>query len=288
LKKYLHSNYVFYSHYSVLQQNQFSMPNTIDQFKKFNRKGFIRVSKTRKVGHSLSNKLRAKTGRANLAADTTLNVAGAVGTGAAVAVIAGAASVGAAAALTGVGFAAVVGILGIVKLGYDMTSNREGAHEKLSPYVFSFIERTQPIPLGDIRANKEAKGAAMSLIVDGYAQQKLQERKLEGRIRDFNGWVTEYNILSRSPVTTANSEKRMKHITKGFNQNGAIWELLRRLNHKANYLQAYTICAKVFQNDTSPLEDIPKGNGARYFRRYFREMGKLIDKDNIKWGVTFV
>jgi hypothetical protein len=288
LKKYLHSNYVFNPHHSVLKQNQFSMPNTIDQFKKFNRKGSIRVSKARKVGHSLSNRLRANTGRANLAADTTLNVAGAAGTGAAVAVIAGAASVGAAAALTGVGFAAVVGIIGIVKLGYDMTSNRDGAHEKLSPYVFSYIDRTQPRALGDIRANKEAKGAAMSLIVDGYAQQKLQERKLEGRVREFNGWVTDYNILSRSEITDANNKKRMKHITKGFNQNGAIWELMRRLNHKANYLQAYTICAKVFQNDASPLEDIPKGNGARYFRKYFREMATVIDKDNKKWGVTFV
>lgn len=213
---------------------------TNDYFSKFKEEGSGQnVPRTRRVGHSISNRFRAAGAGA---AGETLAFAGgqlnAWGT------VSGAAALAAAASATATG---VLGVAAIFQLVNGAYSNRSAAHRKLTPHVWSFIDDEPPKSMAG--QTNEIGAAAYRLIIDGQSQMTILETKLKKREKDF---VTFLGKLSGPTMTRAEKVKAYEKAEK----SGEVFEYMRRLNHYANYLQAFTVVTKAMQRDLTPLPDI--------------------------------
>ena len=251
---------------------------TIDRLKKIH-KSQQSVGNLRRVGHSLSNKIRSKSGRKGRAKDAVLEVAnataaaGAATTGfmaaglASGAVLTGAAA-GAATFFASPVVATVVGTAGLINLAYSSYSNRDSAHKILAPHVWSYIDNQTPLPFW---RNDKVKAAALYLILNGQSQQGIKDVKMASRKQALEQWRNKLKIIN------GKSKKRL-HIWEGLDKGGAVFELVRRQGHNANYLQAYTIVGKIMQNDPTPLDDFAKYvGGVKEMRGYWAEFAKIID-----------
>lgn len=192
------------------------MPTT-NEFSKFKETKNTKLTEHvlfRKVGHSISQSLSGtdRPDKALSVANQSINVAVGLSTGATIAVIAGA-STGAfvavvaaplAAAIIGVGALALAGGVTI----RSMYSDRDGAHEKLEPHVWSLIddippekpiwegkpwvngvEGAQAITAGEAEKNMDtARQAALYLMTEGQAQFKVMGPKLKTAQDNFDAW----------------------------------------------------------------------------------------------------
>lgn len=158
----------------------------------------LRVSNFRRIGHSLTNNLSARTHgfEAKDTAEAAYDVLDAANTVAGVVanVAAWAAPLSTFAetafvvTLTGPTFGTISGVVALAKLGYDAYSNREKRHEVLRQYVWSLLDDAPPAKnIFDSDDNREdAAGAATYLMAEAAAQYKLMGSKLYDAQVGFN------------------------------------------------------------------------------------------------------
>jgi len=248
---------------------------TNDSFSKFKKPGSTGVSTGRRVWHSLGQKFKSMTtsDMALEAGDKAILAAGTTSGACTIACAAGATGAFAAAA-SGPFAAGALGAVGLFLAAKSTYSKRESDHDALQPYVWSYIDNVPPQQLND-QNRKEIGAAAMSLICDGQAQQKLGDSKFVSAETAFNTFWDDYldksralNALStktneqmkrmeRILIAAYHNEKaRLKCLSTAFAKNGAAYNFMRRLVHCGNYLQAPTVVGKAFQKDTTPLPDL--------------------------------
>jgi hypothetical protein len=184
-------------------------------------------------------------------------------------------------AATGIGVAGLGVALAVFDLAYHRYSNREGAHAQLSGHVWSLIDDVRPEPPGK---SEDLAAASLYLLREGVAQLDEMRNKLTTAVNNFdkfwseyenlNSWLTDkawYDPPSSGPARAAlvNLPPPLKSLSeddrvmycflqrdKAVNlwntaneQNGAVFELMRRLNHLGNYLQAPMIVASYLADD---------------------------------------
>lgn len=208
----------------------------------------VNVSRLRRVRHSVTNRLSAArlgTGgeAAGSAVGAVISTAGQVN---AWSTVSGAASV---AALAGPQAAGVLGVIAIAQLVKGTYSNRDRAHGRLTPYVWSLIDDEQPRTIG-FGESDEVGAAAYRLIIEGDSQFRLMTKKFDARANKYNSFVKKLAAPGRS------SEQNSRDIDEAMKQGGAIFEYMRRLNHLANYMQAFSVYHKIMNRDFTPLTDI--------------------------------
>jgi hypothetical protein len=177
-----------------------------------------------------------------------------------------------------------VGALGVAYVLFDLAkqkySNREYAHAQLSGHVWSLIDDVAPQPPDK---PEDLAAASLYLLREGTAQLDEMRAKLSTAAKKFddfwseytklNWWLTKkdvYDIPSSGPRPGPLSNlpapfnrltygQRVTHCLdlrdKAVNlwntaneQNGAVFDLMRRLNHFGNYLQAPMIVAQYLNN----------------------------------------
>ena len=186
------------------------------------------------------------------------------------------------AAATGIGLAGLGAALAVFDLVKQKYSNRERAHTQLSGHVWSLIDDVAPQP-GE---GKDLAAASLYLLREGVAQLEEMRNKLNTAVSKFdkfwaeyeqkNWWLTdkdfydppqaglERGALMRlpAPLQKLSEEDREKHflaqgdravnlLNTAIEQNGAVFELMRRLNHVGNYLQAPMIVAQYLDDENS-------------------------------------
>lgn len=257
-------------------------------FSKFKSAGNISVSAPRRVGHSLTQKLQSLTSSEAgwEAGDKAALAGGTISASCTIAVAAGATGAFAVAA-SGPFAAGALGAIGLFLAAKSTYSNREAAHSVLMPYVWSYVDDEAPEAIN--ATNRDDLGAAaMSLISDGQAQQKLMDSKFKAAEQSFNSFWNDYDVGSRAisriskmsknqmkrkevegmvNVAGRNLVYRQKLLDKALAPSGAAFEFMRRLAHFGNYMQAATVVGKVMQKDLTPLQDlainVPEVRGVR-------------------------
>jgi len=269
-------------------------------FSQFKKDGAINVPAARRVGHSLTQKFQSMTkGAAALeATDKTVLAGATINAACTIAVAAGA--TGAFAVIASGPFAAgALGAVGLLLAARNTYSNRESAHKTLQPYVWSYIDDETPKMI-DNSSRNDVGAAAMSLICDGQAQQKLADSKFQSAEKAFNEFWNDYQKASKAldmltgktrqqkekmePVLIAayrNNDYRKKALEKAFAQGGAAYDFMRRLIHLGNYMQAPTVVGKAMQKDMTPLDDLAvKVQGVRDVRTKLATISSRIISDN--------
>ncbi|BCG63645.1 MAG: hypothetical protein methR_P1373 [Methyloprofundus sp.] len=174
----------------------------------------------------------------------------------------------------------VVSLVGIAKGSY---SNREAAHKKLQPYVWSLIDDEAPKQniWGSAENLEKAASAAAYLMKDAKSQYAQMGSKLKQAQEKFNSFWDSYKLLiehlimedRRSgqwvyesiinrPHGMGNADlgaigntfreihndkvKANAEWDKATKRGGAVFEFMRRLVHVGNYLQ----CAGIIQEAT--------------------------------------
>ncbi len=265
------------------------MPENI--FKEFRQTGRItlkgKTAPFRRVGHSASNWFSRRRGDLTPDIGTPLNLAenaatatGLVGIGAGIAAMAGS-TAAFVVAVGGPQVAITAGVISLVALAKGAYSNRESAHEKLIPYVWSLIDPGPPrIDIfNNTTAFEEASSAAAYLLKEAESQYSEMGNKLQVAENNFSRFWIEYtkviNILLTpqqggiwpgegimrdydhltpskkgfaDPIMLKNHEKCNNAKVKsdemwerGIKQGGAVFEYIRRLVHIGNYLQCPAI-----------------------------------------------
>jgi len=198
----------------------------------------------------------------------------------------------------GIGMAAA-GLILAAKAAY---SNRDSAHRALVPYVWSYIDDEPPKAI-----DKTAAAAAMRLILEGQSQLDLAQSKLNQAHKNYDTWLKTFNKYSRPlatlekmrPMPTKQSIKnqrlqagvwqevlknekdRVSHWNKGVSSNGPLNYYLRRLVHYGNYMQAFQICGKAFQEDYTRLDDFAeKVTDVKQTRDALKELSDKVQKQN--------
>ena len=244
-------------------------------FGKFKDSGAISVTTRRRVGHSLSQKFKSMTKREGSweAADKAALAAGTISSSCTIACAVGATGAFAVAA-SGPFAAGALGAVGLFLAAKNTISNRDTAHNTLQPYVWSYIDDEAPKLIVD-SIRSDIGTAAMCLICDGQAQQKLADGKFREKEHAFNDFWNEYQKKSMALnalhgktrqqmekmekiliAAYRNNESRQKLLEKAFAPSGAAHEYMRRLIHFGTYMQAATVVGKVMQKDTTALEDL--------------------------------
>jgi len=267
------------------------MPNS-DLFSKFKNPENIKVSVFRKMRHSLTNKISSSTKKdlGVIAIEQGSAAAGVVTFGASCAVAAGSAAAFAA-AMTGPQAGVALGLLGIVLAAKAVYSDREKAHNAITPYMFSLIDDARPTPLPTDKAQLEKLGgAALTLITDGQAQVSQGQAKLTSAEAAFYAWLSSYDLITKShnnylkfrtlghqQSVLQNEAKRQDLITKAEKPGGAIFDYMRRLVHFGNYMQVFEFFGKVLKNDTGTWsEDVAFGSYATTVRSKRKELAEIV------------
>jgi hypothetical protein len=209
--------------------------------------------------------------------------------GAGLAIAAAAGTVAASVATGGAAVAAVALLCALYALFEDVHSNREDSHAKLTPYVWSLIDDQPPARPGK---PEDLVGPSLYLLREGKAQIDEMRDKLDTAVKKFNAFFVEYWKLNSwlddpalyNPPRTGFALKgiaagqrlsvedqldmvsdfygRRNKTVELWNtasaQNGAIFELMRRLNHVANYLQAPMIVARYLDKPNCQFPDCIK------------------------------
>lgn len=258
----------------------------------------------RKVGHSASNWGRAKmrTGAKDniVSAGSTLVTDGVslTGAGAGIFIIAtvgltGTAT-GAAAIIASPAVAIGAAVVGLGFLAKGTYSNRESAHTKLTPYVYSIID--DQLPAIDIYSNSDAlKNAAVAaayLMKDAPSQYKLMSSKLNTRQAAFDKFWKVYEKEIAIFTNTAwkgiqgkmdqydrvppgqRSEHAINELInyheflnkakvkaddmweRQSKQGGVVFEFMRRLVKVGNYLQCAEIVSLATYNEAGFKRDV--------------------------------
>lgn len=233
----------------------------------------------RKVWHSLRDRLNVAFGGsgtdmavtgATYAANTVGIAGSAVGFAGGVVAILG--TTGAIAALAGPQAAITLGVLGLVAtiaticlMAKDAYSDRESAHKVLSDYCWNLVDQAPPIIKLDENSIDKAVKAAMTLVDDGKSQiERLHEKFNIAKVNVdiFNkksGDLFASFVNSVNTTTHAQQEAKVKELVDfweaALKPNGAIFELVRRCVHAANYLQAYHIIDLNVRYKLAPKSD---------------------------------
>ena len=241
------------------------MRNRFSEFKKSEK---IAITRTTKVGHSISDKWKSMRKPGKLidntwdALDTATTATGAVATGTCIAVVTGATGAFATAMTAATGGVAL-GVVGLVLLAHSKYSRREDAHKELSGHVWSLIDDEAPDP-GDIQA---MAAASLTLLIEGQAQFAIMNDKLkaaadklvkfEATLGPYTAWLEDTKRYD--PGIPEKSHKSFKQfvfaryyripifqqmLDKAFVPDGELFEYLRRVNHFGNYVQAPSIIAE--------------------------------------------
>lgn len=266
-------------------------------FSDFKDPGKLFTWEGRRAAHSARDKLTSTFGNSvGEVAEKTALAGATVNAACTVAVAAGAAGAFVAVA-SGPIAAGALGVVGLMLAAKSSYSNRESAHNKLMPYVWSYIDDVQPEPITEANS-KKIGAAALSLISDGQPQQKLMNAKFRNREFDFNRFARKYEEVSvkhemflkggppikkeyKDAVCTW-EDRRMQLLHKAYDQNGAVFEYMRRLGHMANYMQAPVVFGMIMQRQMSPLPDfaknVPAVSQARASLKTFQERIRRHDK----------
>lgn len=251
------------------------MPAILDFFSKYKNPKNIKVSTFRKVMHSASNKVgsMSKKDAAVSLVEHTNTIAGTMAFGSTIAIAAGS-TAAFAVAMTGPGAGIAMSVVGIVLLAKSMYSNREAAHDALTPHMFSLIDDAAPTPLpSDKPSSDKLGGAALSLITDGQAQVNIGQAKLATAEKAYNAFLAKYVEIARyheryktdkqpgnKALVLENEPKRQELILNAEKQGGAIFDYMRRLVHYGNYLQVFELFGKTLKSDTTWTEQIAFGS----------------------------
>ncbi|MBW6534112.1 MAG: hypothetical protein K0B11_03835 [Mariniphaga sp.] len=253
-------------------------------FSDYRKEGKIKLSgftkPFRRVGHSTSNYFKASSKK-----DLTLGaVSGASNAwstadiGLAIAGFTGFAAAGSAAiALPATSVA--VGLVGIAMLAKSTYSNRDAAHEKLRPFVWSLIDDVRPERsiYTDREAQEQASNAAIYLLKEADSQYQIMAGKYENArqniVKFFDNFYNEIKpLLAGSGIWQGDAieqfyertipsqritfEPKIIEAHIAFNnikvhseimwktatsQGGPVFEYMRRLVHLGNYLQVANI-----------------------------------------------
>ncbi len=251
------------------------MPAMLDFFSKYKNPKNIKVSTFRKVMHSAGNKIGSMSKKdAGVAFVEQGNAAvGVLAFSASVAIAAGS-TAAFAVAMTGPGAGIGIGIIGFVLAAKALYSNREAAHDAVTPHMFSLIDAVPPTPLPSDKVSLDKLGgAALSLIADGQAQVNQGHSKLVAAEAAYNAFLVKYNDISRYHVryktdkqpgnkalVLENEPKRQELILNAEKQGGAIFDYVRRLVHYGNYLQVFELFGKILKSDTTWTQQIAFGS----------------------------
>ena len=268
-----------------------------NRFSNFRNEGGVTLSgKTmlfRKVGHSTSNWFKSK--RSTSKMDKVKSVgksaitdgAGLAGAGVAIFSVAASVTTGVVAIVGGPVSAIAAGIVTLGFLAKGAYSNRDGAHAKLLPYVYSIID--DMAPRVNIYTNaeglKEAATAAAYLMKEAPSQYKTMASKLQTREDTFKKFWKDYekeismftggqwkgiqgkmDQYERIPPGQRSENmlieivgyheflNKAKVKSEGMwerqsKQGGAVFEFMRRLVKVGNYLQCASIVSLATYNE---------------------------------------
>ncbi len=254
----------------------------INEFSKFKEKEQTKLTENvffRKVGHSISQNWHGsgKTDKALTVASQSVNAATALSTGATIAIVAGATTGAFVTVVAAPLAAAIVGVTGLGLVGYmtarSVYSDRDGAHEKLGPHVWSLIDdlppekpiwegaacingtiQAQSISTKDAEENMDtARQVALYLMTEGQAQFKLMGPKLKTAQDNFDTWwnqiyeplITDF-VVETSIGYRRNAMDIRDYSTSPDNASKARkWDRLKTSAEKANKAnKAYTDSSK--------------------------------------------
>jgi len=184
----------------------------------------------------------------------------------------------------GVGTLVGFGIGQAVAIKNEIT-DFEKAHEKLMPYVHSYLNSSRAPQAVDEVAIKYA----MRLIQNANMEDPL--KKVENATRDFVIFQGKYDAICKQISNASNIDTLMVQLdqrqelivnalmggasTKG-GKGGAIFKLCRRYAHYGNYLQAFAVCGKAFSGTTGVIA--PPSN-LKQVRKIFEDIEKRINSD---------
>lgn len=269
------------------------MPS-IATFSAFKDPDAISVSRPRRVYHSAKHKMLSSKGSAAGEVIDKVAVSGATVNAACTIAVAAGATGAFAVAASGPIAAGALGVVGIILAAKASYSNRDAAHKKLMPHVWSYIDDEAPEPITEGN-KKDVAAAALSLISDGQPQMRLKDSKLNEREKAFVSFWTKYQKVSISHASYnhgmkgelvmiavyRNEPERQKLLDKALASGGAIYEYMRRLGHLANYMQAPMVFGKVMQGDASPLQDFAKTvTRVQETRNELKQMSERIASDD--------
>lgn len=223
----------------------------------------VEIGWWRKTGHSagdwFSATKSADTKKDNLktAASAANNAVGVMGTAAAAAAWAGS-TVGFVAAMSGPQAGVVLGVVAIGLLVKEAYSNREAAHKKLAPYVWTFVDDEPPKPFGTEKELQDICSAAATLLEDGKSQFKIMHSKYSEKQERFKQAFSDYEAkldkIKSIAIQLKNArqtdraaiivrlEKEIVLLNEMFKKaaavEGVIFEYVRRCCHIGHYLQA--------------------------------------------------
>ena len=193
------------------------------------------------------------------------------------------------AALAGPWGAIGAGLVGLGAFAYSQKTDRETAHRKLQPYVWSLIDDQKPesIPEGK---EKEVFNAALTLLSDGHSQihgihskfesnkqmvtpffnevSKVQQDNSRFLHEIWNGMARIWDMRGSAAAPTLNqinqvavkmrsgNQKVAQQWRAGQGSGGVIFNYMRRLVHVGNYLQSGQVVSHMLQtkmaNSSSP------------------------------------
>lgn len=108
-------------------------------------------------------------------------------------------------ALAGPWGAIGAGVVGLSALAYSQKTDRESAHRKLQPYVWSMIDSDPPTPIS-LGKEKEVFNAALSLLSDGHSQIHGMGTKFNTAKDPFDKL---FRLASRVQVSNLNGCQRI-------------------------------------------------------------------------------
>ena len=274
----------------------------------------IEIGWWRKTGHSASNWFSARGtedawDNVKTGASAANNAVGVMGTAAAAGAWAGS-TVGFVTAMSGPQAGVVLGVVAIGLLVKEAYSNREAAHKKLAPYVWTFVDDEPPKPFGTEKELQDICSAAATLLEDGKNQFKIMHSKYSEKQQKFKQFITDYEAslgkinraadelkLLRGKAAEAAARQRLNNVVKSHNElwekasavEGTMFEYVRRCCHVGHYLQASAILNLGVQETLFPgsvvgkqpkdyFPDFFKGTKFEPAREMFKKMSDELDR----------
>lgn len=229
-----------------------------------NREGRYHPSRKRRVLHSVRDRLRNMGGGdvANATYEVGMQGVGWTAVHYSIATAGAATVTGAAAVFTAPAFGATLAAIGVIKMAIDAYSNRENAHDRLKPYVYSFLTDAPPQQIQSEQDREAAASAALYLVMNGQSQAELGARKLQEVGLEVGRYMDQVNRYVAA-ANDAQDDARRDYSIRAIERNrvrmeahgGPIDEWIRRLSHYANYLQMYDVLARNMSGRTGQILD---------------------------------
>lgn len=228
------------------------------------REGRYHPSRSRRILHAARDRLKKMGGGdvAGAAYEAGMQGAGWASVHYSIATAGAATVTGAAAVFTAPAFGATLAAIGVIKMAVDAYSDREAAHERLRPFVYSFLTDVPPQPIQSDQDREAAASAALYLVMNGQAQAELGAGKLQQVGREVGLYMGQVNRYLSAANGAQDDDRKIGYLRQIERDRirmemdgGPIDEWVRRLSHYANYLQMYDILARNMSGRTGQIPD---------------------------------